>query len=165
MWTRRRVLARGALGLAGWSSFSVVSAVSNAAETFRVRHSDAEWRKLLSPSQYAVLRQGMTEPPFSSPLLHEGRPGFFACAGCTGKVFSSEAKFDSGDGWPSFWAPLRDEVIGTSRDTSLGIARTEVHCAGCGGHLGHVFNDGPPVTGLRYCVNGVAMIFKSTVSP
>jgi peptide-methionine (R)-S-oxide reductase len=126
------------------------------ANTFPVTHTDAEWRKLLTPAQYAVLRQSGTERPFTSPLLNEHRPGFFSCAGCDRRLFSSEAKFDSGTGWPSFRAPLHDDAVGTSRDASLGVIRTAGHCVGCGGHLGHVFNDGPPVTGLRYCINGVA---------
>jgi peptide-methionine (R)-S-oxide reductase len=125
-----------------------------------VTHTDAAWRQLLTPAQYAVLRQNATERPFSSPLLGEHRPGIFACIGCDWGLFSSETKFDSGTGWPSFWAPLNDDAIGTTRDVSLGMVRTAVHCVGCGGHLGHVFNDGPPVTGLRYCINGVAMKFK-----
>lgn len=128
-------------------------------------HTDAEWRKLLSQEQYAVLRQSATEKPFSSPLLKEHRAGIFACAGCALGVFSSETKFDSGTGWPSFWAPLSDDAVGTGQDTSLGMVRTAVYCSGCGGHLGHVFNDGPPVTGLRYCINGIAMTFKPFAQP
>jgi peptide-methionine (R)-S-oxide reductase len=129
-------------------------------ETFPVTHTDAEWHKLLTPEQYAVLRQDATERPFTSPLLNEHRAGVFGCAGCGRGLYSSETKFDSGTGWPSFWAPLNDNAIGTTQDTSFGMIRTAVHCAGCGGHLGHMFNDGPPVTGLRYCMNGVAMTFK-----
>jgi peptide-methionine (R)-S-oxide reductase len=156
MLTRRFLLTGGATALlAGLGSSRFA-----AAEAFPVAHTEAEWRKLLTPDQYAVLRERATERPFSSPLLDERRPGIFPCAGCNLGVFSSETKFDSGTGWPSFWAPLRDESVGTARDTSLGVIRTEVHCAGCGGHLGHVFDDGPKVTGLRYCINGVAMTFK-----
>jgi peptide-methionine (R)-S-oxide reductase len=164
MVTRRMVLIGGAAGLTAWFAASKWSAVSAPAGTFPVIHTDAEWRKLLTPAQYAVLRQSATERPFSSPLLDEHRPGIFACAGCELGLFSSETKFDSGTGWPSFWAPLNDNAVGTRQDSSLGMVRTEVHCAGCGGHLGHVFNDGPPVTGLRYCMNGVAMTFKPTAS-
>lgn len=159
--TRRFLLASSAvLATSLGSAWSVLSA----AEEFAVTHTDAEWRKLLTPAQYAVLRQSATERPFTSPLLNEHRPGIFACVGCDRGLFSSETKFESGTGWPSFWAPLADDAVGTTRDTSVGMIRTAVHCAGCGSHLGHVFNDGPPVTGLRYCMNGVAMIFKAATS-
>jgi peptide-methionine (R)-S-oxide reductase len=138
------------------SSWSVLAA----AEPFAVTHTDDEWRKLLKPDQYAVLRQSATERPFSSPLLNEHRAGVFGCVGCDRGLFSSETKFDSGTGWPSFWAPLDDGAVGTTPDTRFGMVRTAVHCSRCGGHLGHVFDDGPKVTGLRYCMNGVAMTFK-----
>jgi peptide-methionine (R)-S-oxide reductase len=159
--TRRHFLLAGASGLAviGGARLSHTPAAT-AAETFEVTHSDAEWRKLLTPDQYAVLRQEGTERPFTSPLDHEKRAGSFACAGCDLPLFSSKTKFDSGTGWPSFWAPL-DGAIGTVEDKSFGMTRTAVHCRRCGGHLGHVFNDGPKPTGLRYCMNGVAMIFKA----
>lgn len=130
-----------------------------AAETFEVVHSDEEWRKLLSPEAYSVLRREGTEYPYTSPLEQEHRKGSFACAGCGQGLFSSETKFDSGTGWPSFYQPIRPEVVGTRIDGALMMTRTEVHCARCGGHLGHVFEDGPPPTGLRYCMNGVAMTF------
>ena len=126
---------------------------------FRSPHSDDEWRKLLSPDQYAVLRQAATERPFTSALLHEERRGDFACAGCDQDAFSSTTKFDSGTGWPSFWAPI-DKAVGTTEDRSYGMVRTAAHCARCGGHLGHVFDDGPKPTGLRYCMNGLALKFK-----
>jgi peptide-methionine (R)-S-oxide reductase len=119
---------------------------------------DAEWRKRLGPQAYAVLRQAATERPFSSPLNKEHRKGIFACAGCGQKLFDSRTKYDSRTGWPSFWRPL-PKAIGTSVDRDLGMDRTEVHCANCGGHLGHVFDDGPMPTGLRYCMNGVALKF------
>lgn len=130
-----------------------------AAETFEVVHTDEEWRKLLSPEAYSVLRREGTEYPYTSPLEQEHRKGSFACAGCGQGLFSSETKFDSGTGWPSFYQPIRPEVVGTRIDGALMMTRTEVHCARCGGHLGHVFEDGPPPTGLRYCMNGVAMTF------
>jgi peptide-methionine (R)-S-oxide reductase len=131
---------------------------TRADEDFAVTHTDADWRSRLTREQYAVLRQSGTEAPFTSPLLHEERPGTFACAGCELDLFSSTTKFDSRTGWPSFWAPL-DHAVGETRDTSFGMARTAVHCSRCGGHLGHVFADGPKPTGLRYCMNGVALAF------
>ena len=127
---------------------------------FEVTHTEAEWQKLLTPQQFAVLRQDGTERAGSSPLLHQDGAGTFACAGCDLALFSSTTKFDSGTGWPSFWQPL-DNAVGTRTDSSLGATRTEVHCRRCGGHLGHVFNDGPQPTGLRYCMNGVAMTFHA----
>ncbi|MCE9523769.1 MAG: peptide-methionine (R)-S-oxide reductase MsrB [Alphaproteobacteria bacterium] len=126
---------------------------------FEITKSEAEWRKILTPEQYYVLRDHGTERAGTSPLDHEKRKGTFSCAGCDLPVYSSETKFDSGTGWPSFWKPLPN-AIGTSVDTSLFSTRTEVHCRRCGGHLGHVFEDGPAPTGLRYCMNGVAMKFK-----
>lgn len=129
------------------------------AETFEVVHSDDEWRKLLSPEAYSVLRKEGTEYPYTSPLEQEHRKGTFACAGCALPLFSSETKFDSGTGWPSFYQPISAAAVGTRVDGALMMTRTEVHCARCGGHLGHVFEDGPPPTGLRYCMNGVAMTF------
>ena len=125
---------------------------------FEVSYSDQEWRERLTPAQYHVLRQEGTERAGSSPLNQEKRAGTFACAACELPLFSSETKFESGTGWPSFYQPL-DDAVGTSMDRSLFMTRTEVHCRRCGGHLGHVFEDGPPPTGLRYCMNGVAMIF------
>jgi peptide-methionine (R)-S-oxide reductase len=155
--TRRKILL-GAVGLAVAYRFVAGSGPVAAAETFAVTHSDEEWRKLLTPEQYAVLRQQGTEQPGSSPLLEEHRAGTFACAGCDLALFSSTTKFDSGTGWPSFWAPI-EGAVGTTVDTSFFMKRTEVHCARCGGHLGHVFDDGPQPTGLRYCMDGVALVF------
>lgn len=132
-----------------------------ASASFPLTLTDAEWRKRLTPDQYKVLREEGTEYPGSSPLLHEKHRGNFACAGCDQEAFSSTTKFESGTGWPSFWAPL-DHAVGTTRDTSAGMVRTEVHCANCGGHFGHVFDDGPQPTGLRYCLNGVALNFHPT---
>ncbi|HEY1541506.1 MAG TPA: peptide-methionine (R)-S-oxide reductase MsrB [Xanthobacteraceae bacterium] len=129
-----------------------------AAGTFEIEKFDAEWHKLLTPAQYDVLREHGTEPPFSSPLDHEKRKGTFACAACDLPLYSSETKFDSGTGWPSFYQPLAN-AIGTTTDRSFLMVRTEVHCRRCGGHLGHVFKDGPPPTGLRYCMNGLSLKF------
>jgi peptide-methionine (R)-S-oxide reductase len=136
------------------------SAPASAGEAFAVTHTEAEWKKLLTPGQYNVLREEGTEPPFTSALLHEKRKGTFTCAGCDLDLFASSTKYDSGTGWPSFWAPL-DKAVATTRDTSFGMVRTAVHCSRCGGHLGHLFTDGPKPTGLRYCMNGVALKFKS----
>jgi peptide-methionine (R)-S-oxide reductase len=132
---------------------------AKADEVFAVTHTDAEWKKLLTADQYAVLRKEGTERPFTSTLLHEEHKGNFACAGCDQDVFASSTKFDSGTGWPSFWAPLNDKVVGTTSDSSFGMVRNAVHCSRCGGHLGHVFDDGPKPTGLRYCLNGIALKF------
>ena len=133
---------------------------AGAAESFEVTLTDEEWRARLTPEQYAVLRQEDTERAGSSPLDKEYRAGTYHCAGCDLPAFSSETKYDSGTGWPSFWDPLPD-AIRTREDTSLFLGtRTEVHCRRCGGHFGHVFPDGPPPTGLRYCMNGLALAFK-----
>ena len=120
---------------------------------------DAEWRARLSPEQYAVMRMHGTERPGSCGLLREKRPGTFRCAGCDQALFEGGTKFESGTGWPSFDTPVAG-AVGESRDESHGMVRTEVHCATCGSHLGHVFPDGPPPTGLRYCINGVALNFQ-----
>jgi peptide-methionine (R)-S-oxide reductase len=122
--------------------------------------SDAAWKQKLGPAAYNVLRREGTERPFSSPLNDEHRNGIFSCKGCAQPLFSSKTKFDSGTGWPSFWAPL-PRAVGTTSDRSLMMERVEVHCSRCGGHLGHVFDDGPKPTGKRYCMNGVAMTFRA----
>jgi peptide-methionine (R)-S-oxide reductase len=126
---------------------------------YPVQFSDAEWRKRLTPEQYRIMRQHGTEAPGSCALLREKRPGTFACAGCGQPLFTGDTKFESGTGWPSFNDPVPGSV-GTTEDASYGMVRTEVHCSRCGSHLGHVFPDGPPPTGLRYCINGVATNFQ-----
>lgn len=130
-----------------------------AGDRYPVQKTDAEWRRLLPGPSYLVLRQAQTERPFTSPLLNEHRQGRFLCMGCAWPLFSSKAKFDSGTGWPSFFTPISRQAVATHTDTSLFMIRTEVLCANCGGHLGHVFDDGPRPTGLRYCMNGVALRF------
>ena len=127
--------------------------------SFPIEKTDDEWRRILTPEQYAVLREHGTERPGSCALLQEKRAGAFACAGCGQPLFVADRKFESGTGWPSFFAPLPGALEET-RDDSFGMMRTEVHCSQCGGHLGHVFPDGPPPTGLRYCINGVALNFE-----
>ena len=133
--------------------------ITMSTEHFEVEHTDAEWKDRLAPAAYAVLRQHGTERPFTSPLNREKRPGKFLCAGCGQTLFSSNDKFESGTGWPSFIRPLAG-AVGTETDESHGMTRTEVHCARCGGHLGHVFEDGPRPTGERFCMNGVALDFR-----
>lgn len=131
--------------------------------TFRIQLTDAQWQSRLSPESYRVLRKKGTEQPGSSPLIHEHRKGRFACAGCSTSAFDSATKFESHTGWPSFWDTLPDATI-RRPDFSLARMRTEVLCATCGGHLGHVFDDGPQPTGLRYCMNGVALSFRPSAA-
>lgn len=160
MMTKRNLLA-GAAGFTGIAALDRFfgSRPAAAGETFEVTKSEAEWRALLSPEQYAVLREEDTERPFTSPLNEEKRKGVFHCAGCDLPAFASETKYNSGTGWPSFYAPL-DNAVGTREDSSFFMTRVEVHCRRCGGHFGHVFDDGPPPTGKRYCMNGLALAFR-----
>jgi peptide-methionine (R)-S-oxide reductase len=132
-------------------------------KTYPVSHTEEEWRRILTPEQYSIMREHGTERPGSCALLHEKRPGRFLCVACDTPLFESSLKFESGTGWPSFNDPLPGAVE-TERDTSYGMVRTEVHCATCGSHLGHVFEDGPPPTHLRYCINGVALKFEAASS-
>jgi peptide-methionine (R)-S-oxide reductase len=156
---RRTLLLGGTAALGAmllWRGFA--SSSSAKAESFEVTKTPEEWRKILTSDQYAVLREHGTERPGTSPLNGEKRAGTFTCAACDLPLFSSKTKYDSGTGWPSFWQPL-DNAVGTTDDYKLVMKRTEVHCRRCGGHLGHVFDDGPKPTGLRYCMNGVALKF------
>jgi peptide-methionine (R)-S-oxide reductase len=149
-----------ATGCSSWGSLAGANPPNTSTETFPVSHTDAEWRQRLTAAQYNVLRAAGTEAPFSSPLNDEHRAGIFGCAGCGLDLFSSATKFDSGTGWPSFYQALPNAVIERG-DGSLGMSRIEVLCRQCGSHLGHVFDDGPKPTGLRYCMNGVALVFRA----
>ncbi|CAN5678216.1 peptide-methionine (R)-S-oxide reductase MsrB [soil metagenome] len=157
--TRRQVLLAGAgAALLATGLSSRLGFAAAPAEAFEVTYTDAQWRARLSAQQYAVLRQESTERPGTSPLNKEHRAGVFGCAGCALALFSSKTKFESGTGWPSFWKPL-DNAVSTRKDGTFGMVRTEAHCRRCGGHLGHVFDDGPKPTGLRYCMNGLSLTF------
>lgn len=152
-------LALAALGGSLLQRLMSTEAIAAAEGNFEVSKTEAEWRAALSEMQYRVLREEATERAFTSPLNDEKRAGMFHCAGCDNAVYSSEAKYDSGTGWPSFWE-AEANAIGTKADNTLFTTRTECHCARCGGHLGHIFDDGPPPTGKRHCINGVAMTFR-----
>ena len=156
---RRAFLGLAGAGAAGLLLFGRAGSSGAPAQRFAVSHTPAEWQHILGPQRYAVLREASTERPFSSPLLNEHRKGTFVCAGCALPLFSSATKFESGTGWPSFWKPLPRAVV-TRPDRSLLMERIEVLCARCGGHLGHVVDDGPRPTGLRYCMNGLALAFR-----
>jgi peptide-methionine (R)-S-oxide reductase len=165
--TRRIFLKGASVAALGAAAFAMLPrlrgtdtvAPAHAEGTFEIVKTDDEWRKLLTADQFAVLRQHATERPFTSPLNDEKRKGTFACAGCALPLFASETKYDSGTGWPSFYDPLPN-AIGSKEDNTLFVTRTEVHCRRCGGHLGHVFDDGPAPTGKRYCINGVSLAFQ-----
>lgn len=161
--TRRRFFAGAGTVVASIVATTALarSAAASPPGEFEVNHTDAEWQQLLSADQYDVLRSAGTEMPYSSSLNDEHGHGVFSCAGCALDLFASDTKFESGTGWPSFWQPLDDAVLERTDDT-IGMSRTEVLCRRCGGHLGHVFDDGPQPTGLRYCMNGDAMTFRST---
>jgi peptide-methionine (R)-S-oxide reductase len=159
VFTRRALLGTGALGAAAFVLFRSAGGPAEAAQSFEITKSPQDWRKALGPQRYAVLREASTERPGSSPLLGEHRKGVFACAGCGLPLFASQTKFESGTGWPSFYQPLPRAIL-TKTDRTFGMARTEVLCRRCGGHLGHVFDDGPKPTGLRYCMNGLALVFR-----
>ena len=159
--TRRRFFITASVTAMSLVAIGACAASTTSADTgFAVTHTDAEWRNLLTPAQYDVLRNAGTETPYTSPLNDEHRHGVFSCAGCAQPLYSSDTKFDSGTGWPSFWKALDNAVL-ERPDTGLAMTRTEVLCNRCGSHLGHVFDDGPPPTGLRYCMNGVAMTFAA----
>ena len=161
--SRRSALFSGATAAAAAVAVPLAALSSGSAQAAtddKVTHTDAEWQKLLTPEQYDVLRHEGTERPFTSALLDEHRAGNFQCAGCDLPLFSSKTKFDSGTGWPSFWQPL-DNAVTVKNDATLGMIRSAVECRRCEGHLGHVFDDGPQPTGLRYCMNGVALKFAA----
>ncbi|QIG54122.1 peptide-methionine (R)-S-oxide reductase MsrB [Altererythrobacter sp. BO-6] len=157
--SRRQLL----VGLSAGAAIPVLAACGSSpaeARSFPISLSEAEWRKRLTKDEYRILREAGTERPYSSPLNSEKRSGTFVCAGCGNELYSSRTKYDSKTGWPSFWAAIDKGAVGTSTDYKIGYPRTEVHCADCGGHLGHIFSDGPKPTGQRHCINGLALDFR-----
>ena len=157
--TRRDLLGAAGLTVIGGLLANVAGGAAGRAAAFEVQHSPADWKRRLGAARFRILRDEGTERPFTSPLLKEHRKGVFACAGCGLPLFSSAAKYDSGTGWPSFWKALPNAVA-SRRDSSFGMARTEEHCRRCGGHLGHIFDDGPSPTGKRHCINGLSLTFR-----
>ncbi len=160
----RRTVLSGSLAAAGAYGLVSLSGMFDDANArsggpFKINRTPEEWKQRLGAARYRILRLEGTERAYSSPLNDEKRKGVYACAGCNLGLYSSQTKYDSGTGWPSFWAPIASDRIGTTRDFKIGYPRTEVHCARCGGHLGHIFNDGPRPTGKRHCLNGLALKF------
>lgn len=162
MFSRRAFLATSGASAAG-VAFATTACAKAPPGKFEVTYTDAEWKKRLTPAQYRTLRHEATDQPYKSPFLNEKRAGMYSCAGCALPLYSSKVKYDSGTGWPSFWQAMPN-AIRTRTDFALGFPRTEVHCRRCGGHLGHVFDDGPKPTGKRHCINGTALKFTAGVA-
>lgn len=158
---RRNVLKAGTVGILAYLLDLWPAGAEEPEGAFEITKTDEEWRAILTAEQYGVLRKEKTEPPFKNAYHDHKAPGIYHCAGCDLPLFSSKTKYDSKTGWPSFWEPIEPTAVGTRTDWKLFFSRTEVHCRRCGGHLGHVFDDGPPPTGLRYCINSAALTFVS----